>query len=95
MINIDIEKRLNAYQGRQLLQIKEDLMEGSITKIHGPSGAGKSTLLKIIAGFIAPDKGIIKVDNITWVDTGCKNLCYRLKKERLVLFSRIMRFFPI
>ena len=69
MISIDIEKQLNVYQGRQLLQIKEDFADGSMTKIYGPSGAGKSTLLKMIAGFIAPDKGSIKVDHITWFDT--------------------------
>ena len=69
MINIDIEKQLNAYQGRQVLKFKEDFADGSITRIYGPSGAGKSTLLKIIAGFIKPDIGSIKLNDEIWVDT--------------------------
>jgi len=72
MINIDIEKKLNTYQGEQLLKIARQFPAGSITKIYGPSGAGKTTFLKIIAGFIKPEKGIITVDNITWLDTGAK-----------------------
>tara|TARA_B100001245_G_C22768699_1_gene371665 strand:- start:105 stop:824 length:720 start_codon:yes stop_codon:yes gene_type:complete len=35
---------------------------GSITAILGPSGSGKSTLLNLIAGFLAPDSGEIRID---------------------------------
>ncbi len=72
MISIDIEKQLNAQQNRQLLKLKKSFAGGSITRISGPSGAGKSTLLSIIAGFINPGSGIIKVDNTIWVDTSAK-----------------------
>jgi len=72
MISIDIEKKLNTYKGLQVLKIARQFDAGSITKIYGPSGVGKTTLLKIIAGFIKPEKGIITVENITWLDTGSK-----------------------
>lgn len=36
------------------------VMENEFVCLVGPSGAGKSTLLKIIAGFIKPDKGIVR-----------------------------------
>ena len=36
---------------------------GSITAIRGASGAGKSTLLDLIAGFLTPASGYIRVDN--------------------------------
>jgi molybdate transport system ATP-binding protein len=68
MISIDIEKKLKAYKGQQVLQVKKQFPAGSITKIYGPSGAGKTTLLKAIAGFTAPEKGKIIVDGITWLD---------------------------
>ncbi|MDF2432090.1 MAG: molybdate transport system ATP-binding protein [Mucilaginibacter sp.] len=72
MIRVDIEKRLQAYHGHQVLKIARQLEPGSITKIYGPSGAGKSTLLKIIAGFIQPERGNITVNGVTWLDTSSK-----------------------
>jgi len=72
MISIDIEKKLKTYQGHQNLKVARQFPAGSITKIYGPSGAGKTTFLKIIAGFIKPEKGIITVDNVTWLNTGSK-----------------------
>jgi molybdate transport system ATP-binding protein len=72
MISIEIEKKLKAYKGHQVLQVKEQFPTGSITKIYGPSGAGKTTLLKTIAGFTDPEKGKIVVDNVTWLNTDQK-----------------------
>jgi len=69
MININIEKKLRAYSGQQWLTINRDFVTGSITKIYGPSGAGKTTFLKVIAGLVQPEKGVIKVDDVTWLDT--------------------------
>ncbi len=70
MISVDIEKKLKAYQGQQILKVARQFPVGSITKIYGPSGVGKTTFLKIIAGFIKPEKGVIKTADITWTDTG-------------------------
>jgi molybdate transport system ATP-binding protein len=69
MISIDIEKKLSAYSGQQVLKVKKQFNAGSITKIYGPSGVGKSTFLKIIAGFTHPEKGTIMVNDVTWLDT--------------------------
>jgi len=72
MISIDIEKRLRAYKGEHLLQVKKEFAAGSITKIYGASGAGKTTLLKIIAGFIQPENGSIMVNGVTWFNAANK-----------------------
>ncbi len=72
MISIDIEKKLKAYQGQQVLHVASQFATGSITKIYGPSGAGKTTFLKVIAGFINPERGKIITDGITWLDTDFK-----------------------
>ena len=72
MISINIEKKLKAYSGQQWLKVNREFTDGSIVKIYGPSGAGKTTLLKIIAGLVSPEKGIIKVDDVIWIDTSTK-----------------------
>ena len=35
--------------------------EGQITTLLGPSGCGKTTLLRLIAGFMRPDEGEIRI----------------------------------
>jgi molybdate transport system ATP-binding protein len=72
MISVDIEKKLKAYSGQQVLKVAAQFPTGSITKIYGPSGAGKTTFLKIIAGLIEPEKGKITVDDSIWLDKDSK-----------------------
>jgi molybdate transport system ATP-binding protein len=72
MISIDVEKKLKAYRGQQVLKIAAQFTLGSITKIYGPSGAGKTTFLKIIAGLIDPEKGKITTGDTLWLDTAAK-----------------------
>jgi molybdate transport system ATP-binding protein len=73
MISIDIEKKLKAYKGVQVLRVKKDFAAGGIARITGPSGVGKTTLLKMIAGLISPDAGRIIVNGLTWFDAA-KNI---------------------
>ena len=35
---------------------------GAFVALYGPSGSGKSTLLDLIAGFLRPDQGTVRVD---------------------------------
>jgi molybdate transport system ATP-binding protein len=72
MISINIEKKLKAYHGQQVLRVDKQLTKGSITQIYGPSGAGKTTFLKVIAGLVIPEKGTIKVNGVTWFDSSTK-----------------------
>jgi molybdate transport system ATP-binding protein len=72
MISINIEKKLKAYHGQQVLHIDKQLAAGSITKVYGPSGSGKTTFLKVIAGLINPEKGVIKTDKETWFNAEVK-----------------------
>ena len=72
MISIAIEKKLQVYSGRQILQVGMQLEKGSITKVYGPSGVGKTTLLKLIAGFVIPGKGKIVADDECWFDSDLK-----------------------
>ncbi|MFB9841966.1 ATP-binding cassette domain-containing protein [Mucilaginibacter ginsenosidivorans] len=85
MITVDIEKKLKAYKGQQVLKIARQFPVGSITKIYGPSGAGKTTFLKVIAGLIGPEKGKITFGDAVWVDTDARiNLSPKKRKVGFV-----------
>jgi molybdate transport system ATP-binding protein len=72
MIRINLEKKLNTYQGSQPLKVLLAMETGSLVKISGPSGAGKTTFLKLIAGLLLPDQGKILVNDAIWLDTSSK-----------------------
>jgi ABC-type Fe3+/spermidine/putrescine transport system ATPase subunit len=38
-----------------------DLPKGEILALLGPSGCGKTTILRTVAGFIAPDRGVVRL----------------------------------
>jgi putative spermidine/putrescine transport system ATP-binding protein/spermidine/putrescine transport system ATP-binding protein len=40
-----------------------DVAQGEILTLLGPSGGGKTTLLNLVAGFLIPDSGIIRIEN--------------------------------
>ena len=46
-----------------LHQIDLDVGEGEFVCLLGPSGCGKSTMLNIMAGFIAPSAGQVRIDD--------------------------------
>ena len=53
--------------GREIIyDYSEQIPAGSITVIVGPNGCGKSTLLAAIAGDIAPTKGTITIDAVSY-----------------------------
>ncbi|VWL85611.1 ABC transporter ATP-binding protein [Oceanivirga miroungae] len=47
---------------KALNNVSLDIKKGEFFSILGPSGCGKTTLLKMIAGFISPDSGEIRVN---------------------------------
>ena len=48
---------------RVLEDIDLDVGEGELVCILGPSGCGKSTLLNIVAGFLPPTAGSVRIDD--------------------------------
>ena len=69
MIKIDIHKKLSAFAGEMKLHIQCQIKKGELVTLYGESGAGKTSTLRILAGLLKPDKGEIKVNEVSWADT--------------------------
>ena len=54
--------RTDGNEVRVLEDIDLDVREGEFVCILGPSGCGKSTLLNIVAGFLSPTAGAVRID---------------------------------
>ncbi|MDF2153215.1 thiamine ABC transporter ATP-binding protein [Vibrio sp. CAU 1672] len=58
---LELDKVVYRYQ-HEVFHFDLRLADGQIVALMGPSGAGKSTLLALVAGFIQPEQGDIRVD---------------------------------
>jgi len=65
MARIQIENLSKQYAGGQMAAVQAfnlDIADNRFVTLLGPSGCGKTTTLRLIAGYLRPDTGTIKVD---------------------------------
>ena len=65
------------------------IRKGEFVSIVGPSGCGKSTLLNIIAGFIAPTTGQVRVDGVKVERKIPTGLGYIFQKDTVLPWYRV------
>ncbi|HYJ65040.1 MAG TPA: ATP-binding cassette domain-containing protein [Parafilimonas sp.] len=68
MIDFALQKKLHTADGEMYLQIKVQIESGKFVSLYGSSGAGKTSVLRMLAGFIKPDNGCIKMNDVVWFD---------------------------
>jgi len=60
---LDLDRIAKSYGAVQAVDgITLTIAQGELISLLGPSGCGKTTTLRLIAGFIAPDEGEIRMD---------------------------------
>lgn len=66
MIEFSLQKNLHTAEGEMQLHVTAKIERGQFVSLYGASGAGKTSILRMLAGFMKPDDGYIKVDNTVW-----------------------------
>ncbi|MBZ5677198.1 MAG: ABC transporter ATP-binding protein [Acidobacteriia bacterium] len=62
MSAIELQKVWKTYGGRSVVShLSFRIEKGERVTIHGPSGSGKTTVLRMLAGFLAPDEGVVLI----------------------------------
>lgn len=63
MISVqDVSKSFGKIQA--LNNLSFEVAEGEIVGLLGPNGAGKTTTMRILTGFLSPDSGSVKINNL-------------------------------
>ncbi len=68
MIDFALQKTLHTANGEMQLQGNMQIKSGQFISLYGSSGAGKTSVLRMLAGFMKPDAGYIKMNEEVWFD---------------------------
>ena len=79
-----VSKRYGAHTAVDALSLA--VAHGSFFSILGPSGCGKTTLLRMIAGFLAPDDGEIRIGGRSMRDVPPNRRPVNMVFQHLALF---------
>ncbi|MDX3910845.1 MAG: ATP-binding cassette domain-containing protein [Sphingobium sp.] len=86
--NVNVSKNLGgAHVGATFLT------DGGLTVLSGTSGAGKTSVLNMIAGLLRPDRGYVRVGDVTLFDAA-ENVDMPVHHRRLGYVFQDGRLFP-
>ncbi|SFN29400.1 molybdate transport system ATP-binding protein [Chitinophaga sp. YR627] len=66
MIDFALQKTLHTAEGELPFNVSARIERGQFVGLYGVSGAGKTSVLRMLAGFMKPDDGYIKVGSDFW-----------------------------
>jgi thiamine transport system ATP-binding protein len=83
---LEAENVTFAYQASPpIYRFTMDAAPGTVTAIRGASGSGKSTLFDLLAGFLVPNSGTIRInsEDVTWLPPEQRPLSILFQTESL------------
>jgi molybdate transport system ATP-binding protein len=93
MIQISLEKKLKAANGDMQLKVDIEIEQGKLITLYGNSGAGKTSILRMIAGLLQAEKGLIIVNQNTWLDSQ-KGICLKPQQRKIGFVFQDYALFP-
>lgn len=93
MISLSLQKKLKAEFGGMDLNVEMNIEQGSFIAIYGNSGAGKTSILRMLSGLLQADKGLITVDEQTWLNTD-KRICVKPQQRKIGFVFQDYALFP-
>jgi molybdate transport system ATP-binding protein len=78
--------------GRFDLRVALDAADGETVAVLGPNGAGKSTLLRAIAGLVALDDGVVRIDGAVMDEPGARTFVVPERRSVGVVFQDYLLF---
>ncbi|MEQ8349006.1 MAG: ABC transporter ATP-binding protein [Sneathiellaceae bacterium] len=93
-IRLDGIGKIYQSAGRQVAAVGRvdlSIADGEFVTLVGPSGCGKSTLLNMIAGFLPPSAGSIRVDGTEVAGTIPAQLGYIFQKDTVLPWYTVRR----
>ncbi len=70
MTALEVTSLTRSFGSQRVLDSVDLIVESGVTAILGPSGCGKTTLLRLLAGFLEPEEGTIRIDGREVVGAG-------------------------
>ena len=92
-LQVNISKKLTNKNSNEFVLNAEFNCSNEMIVLFGPSGAGKTLTLECIAGLVAPDKGYINVNGITYFDSE-KNINISPQKRNVGYLFQNYALFP-
>lgn len=91
--SVDVEKVRKLYGNTEVLRdVSLNISAGSFVTLLGPSGCGKTTLLRLIAGFIEPSEGVIRINGTSMAGVPTQNRSIGMVFQNLALFPHLSVF---